>query len=69
MNATHAIVLATIRKHLAEAELTLARLESQERTIPATTRSSNEMNRLARKTREAKHVLAAWICVERQAAQ
>lgn len=67
MSAVHAIVLATIRKHKAEAELTLARLESQSRTIPATTRSSNDMNRVVRKVREARAILAAWTSVEREA--
>lgn len=67
MSAVHAIVLATIRKHRAEAELMLARLESQERTVPAMTRSSIEMNRNARKVREARDILAAWKSVEREA--
>jgi hypothetical protein len=67
MNGQHPIVLAMVRKHLAEAELTLARLESQARAVPATTRSSNSMLLLTRKIREAKDVLAAWVSVERQA--
>lgn len=67
MSGVHPIVLATIRKHRAEAELMLARLESAGRTVPAMTRSSIEMNRNARKVREARDILAAWKSVEREA--
>jgi hypothetical protein len=65
--SVHPIVLATIRKHLAEAELKVAQLESQGRTVPATTRSSNDMLRLAKKINEAKAVHASWLSVEREA--
>jgi len=67
MSGVHPIVLATIRKHRAEAELTLARLESAGRTVPAMTRSNTEMSRNARRIREAQNILAAWISVEREA--
>jgi hypothetical protein len=65
--SVHPIVLATIRKHLAEAELKVAQLESQGRTVPATTRSSNDMLRLAKKINEAKAVHLGWVSVEREA--
>jgi hypothetical protein len=63
----HAITLATIRKHLAEAELAVAVLESRRAAIPATAGSSVSASRVARQIKEAKAVYASWVSVERQA--
>lgn len=67
MSAVHGIVLATIRKHKAEAELTLARLESRRRTVPAGQRSSMATLALGKQAAEARAVVAAWTSVEREA--
>lgn len=60
MTEASALVRATIRKHQAEAELSLAKLESVSRTVPATLRSNNDMLRLTKKIKEARSVLEAW---------
>lgn len=64
MAEVHGIVRATIRKHVAEAELTLARLESQARTVPATLRGNSDMLRTTKKIAEARSVLSAWLKVQ-----
>lgn len=64
--AGQAIVRATIAKHLAEAELTLARLESQARTVPATTRSSNAMLHLHKRIKEAQAIAVAWETIAKE---
>lgn len=63
----HPITLATIRRHLAEAELKLAVLESARECLPPTAASANQGARLARKIREAKKEHASWVSVEREA--
>jgi hypothetical protein len=63
----HDLVVATIRKHTIEAALAVARLESQQRCVPATQRSNNAMLHLTKKIKEAQLVLDAWIKVEKAA--
>lgn len=60
MSNANDIVLATVRKHRAEAELVMARLESQERCVPATIRGSTDMLRLSKRIREAAAIVQAW---------
>lgn len=56
----HGIVRATISKHLADAILAVQRLESTARTIPATSRGSEYMLRLMKRTTEAKAIAEGW---------
>ena len=56
----HGIVRATISKHLADAILAVERLESTARTIPATSRGSEYMLRLMKRTTEAKAIAEGW---------
>lgn len=64
----HPIVLATIRRDLAEAELRLAILESRREELPVLTGSSSQASRLARQIKEMRAQVASWTSVERQAA-
>lgn len=59
-NELHGIVRATISKHLSDAILTVERLESTARTIPATSRGSEYMLRLMKRTTEAKAIAEGW---------
>jgi hypothetical protein len=59
-NSPMDVVTATVQKHVGEAMLTLALLESKARTVPATTRSNNDMLRLAKKIKEAQAISDAW---------
>lgn len=65
--SVHPIVLATIRKHLAEAELRLATLEARREEIPATAGSHVQASRLARQIVQAKAQHSSWASVEREA--
>lgn len=64
--SVHPIVLATIRKHLADAELAVARLTSQAATIPATRRANDGMLHLTKRIKEAQAIFDAWASVERE---
>lgn len=64
----HPIVLATIRRDLAEAELRLAILESRREELPALAGSTTQASRLARQIKEMRAQVASWTSVERQAA-
>lgn len=66
--SVHPIVLATIRKHLAEAELRLAQLEARREEVPATAGGAYVASRIARQITQAKAQHASWVSVERQAA-
>ena len=63
----HPTVLATIRKHLAEAELRLATLESKREEIPATVGTHVQASRLARQITQARAQHTSWASVEREA--
>lgn len=56
----HRVVRATVAKHLADAILAVERLESTARTIPATSRGSEYMLRLMKRTTEAKAIAEGW---------
>ena len=59
-NELHGIVRATVNKHLSDAILAVERLESTARTIPATSRGSEYMLRLMKRTTEAKAIAEGW---------
>lgn len=59
-NAAESIVQATMRKHLAEADLALARLQSKANAVPATARASESMLRLTKQIKEAAELARAW---------
>ena len=59
-SAAQAIVSATVRKHLAEADLNLARLQSKANAVPATARASDSMLRLTKQIKEAAELARAW---------
>lgn len=59
-NELHGIVRATISKHLSDAILAVQRLESTARTIPTTSRGSEYMLRLMKRTTEAKAIAEGW---------
>lgn len=61
----HGIVRATVSKHLSDAILAVMRLESTARTIPATSRGSEYMLRLMKRTTEAKAIAEGWSEVHR----
>lgn len=63
-NRIHPLVLATIGKLTADAQLRLETLRSKENTTPATTRSSNDALRLAKAIREQAAIVAAWTQVD-----
>lgn len=65
--SVHPIVLATIRKHLAEAELRLAQLEARREEVPATQGTHVQASRLARQIIQAKSQHSSWASVEREA--
>lgn len=56
----HGVVRATVSKHLADAILAVMRLESTARTIPATSRGSEYMLRLMKRTTEARAIAEGW---------
>lgn len=63
-NRIHPLVLATIGKLTADAQLRLETLRSKENTTPATTRSSNDALRLAKMIREQQAIVTAWTQVD-----
>lgn len=63
----HPITLATIRRHLSDAALKVAQLESKQRRLPALRSTSNQALRLAREVKEARAEYASWVSVEREA--
>lgn len=58
--STHPVVVATMRKHLAEAELKAAVLEEQARTIPAGRRATPQSMTLSKKIASAHGQALAW---------
>jgi hypothetical protein len=67
--SVHPIVLATIRKHLAEAELRLAVLEAKREEVPATAGTHVQASRLARQIKQAQSQRTSWASVEREASE
>lgn len=63
MKNIHDVVIATINKAGAEAVLKAAQLQSQERTVPATRRSSNRMLDLSKRRQEAESIAESWSVV------
>jgi hypothetical protein len=57
---TNAVVLATIRKHLAETELRLAVLRSKREEIPATRGGMVAASRIARQITQTQSQYQSW---------
>lgn len=61
--AMHPIVLATIRRHLAEAELRVAVLKSKREEIPATRGAMVAASRVSRQILQAQAQADSWTAV------
>lgn len=57
----NAVVLATIRRHLAETELRLAVLNTKREEIPVTRGGMVQASRVARQIRQAELQVTSWI--------